>query len=334
MHVVLVNTLWKEGKTDETLLAVKDMEGRGIMGTASLYYDLARCLCSAGRCEEALMQMEKICKVATKPLVVTYTGLIQACVDSGDIQSGGYIFNHMHQFCSPNLITYNIMLKAYLDNGMFEEAKQMFFKLLDNGNSISSKLDGEDKVFPDVYTFNLMLDACAAGKKWGDLEFAYSHMLKYRYHFNAKRHIQIVLDSCRAGKARIMTILHRLFQVELLEATWKDLARADRVPPVPLVKGMFRVQLERGNIAAALACVTDYPSAESQAFSVKFWMKFFVENSDRLSDGTLIILLQEVSRVARNDSRILNNLMASCKEFLRTRSTKLDRVLSETALVC
>ncbi|MCD9637935.1 hypothetical protein HAX54_021486 [Datura stramonium] len=322
-YKVLVDTLWKEGKTDEALLAVEDMERRGIVGTASLYYDLARCLCSAGRCEEALMQMGKICKVATKPLVVTYTGLIQACLDSGDIQSGAYIFNHMHQFCSPNLITYNIMLKAYLDSGMFEEAKQMFFKLLDNGNSISSKLDGKEKVFPDVYTFNLMLDACAAGKKWDDLKFAYSHMLKYGYHFNAKRHIQIVLDSCRAGK------------VELLEATWKDLAGADRVPPVPLIKEMFRVQLERGNIAAALACVTDYASAESQAFSAKFWMKFFVENSDRLSDGTLFRLLQEMSQVAdRNNSRILNNLMASCKEFLRTRSTKLDRVHSETALVC
>ncbi|KAJ8549271.1 hypothetical protein K7X08_032978 [Anisodus acutangulus] len=320
-YKVLVNTLWKEGKTDEALMAVEDMEGRGIVGTASLYYDLARCLCNAGRCEEALMQMGKICKVATKPLVVTYTGLIQACLDSGDIQSGAYIFNHMHQFCSPNLITYNVMLKAYLDNGMFEEAKEMFYKLLDNGNSVSSKLDGKDKVFPDVYTFNLMLDACAAGKKWDDLKFAYSHMLKSGYHFNAKRHIQIILDSCRAGK------------VELLEASWKDLARADRVPPVPLVKEMFRVQLERGNIAAALACVTDYPSAESQAFSVKFWMKFFVENSDRLSDGTLFSLLQEVNRVAKNDSRILNNLMASCKEFLRTRSTKLDRVPSEIALV-
>lgn len=132
-----------------------------------------------------------------------------------------------------------------------------------------------------------------------------------------------------------MTILPGPFQVELLEATWKDLARADRVPPVPLVKEMFRVQLERGDIAAALACLTDYPSAESQAFSAKFWMKFFVENSDRLSDGTLFRLLQEVSRVvARNDSRILDNLVASCKEFLRTRSTKLDRVHSETALVC
>lgn len=54
---MLVNTLWKEGKTDEAVLAVKDMERRGVVGSASLYYDLARCLCSAGRCKEALLQV-------------------------------------------------------------------------------------------------------------------------------------------------------------------------------------------------------------------------------------------------------------------------------------
>jgi hypothetical protein len=33
------------------------MERRGIVGSASLYYDLARCLCAAGRSHEALMQV-------------------------------------------------------------------------------------------------------------------------------------------------------------------------------------------------------------------------------------------------------------------------------------
>ena len=39
---------------DEAVLAVKQMDSRGIVGPASLYYDLARCLCSHGRCQEAL----------------------------------------------------------------------------------------------------------------------------------------------------------------------------------------------------------------------------------------------------------------------------------------
>lgn len=110
---VLVNTLWREGKPDEAIEVVEDMESRGQVGSASLYYDLARCLCSVGRCEEGLKQVDKICKVASKPLVVTYTGLIQACLTNGNIHDATSIFNHMQKYCSPNTVTCNIMLKAY-----------------------------------------------------------------------------------------------------------------------------------------------------------------------------------------------------------------------------
>lgn len=58
-----MNTLWREGKTDEAVSAVEDMERRGIVGSAALYYDLARCLCSAGKCEEALMQVDLSCLI-------------------------------------------------------------------------------------------------------------------------------------------------------------------------------------------------------------------------------------------------------------------------------
>lgn len=57
LATVLLNALWREGKIDEALAAVRDMEKRGIVGTAGLYYDLARCLCSSGRCQEALLQV-------------------------------------------------------------------------------------------------------------------------------------------------------------------------------------------------------------------------------------------------------------------------------------
>lgn len=58
-----MNTLWREGKTDEAVSAVEDMERRGIVGSAALYYDLARCLCSAGKCEEALTQVDLSCLI-------------------------------------------------------------------------------------------------------------------------------------------------------------------------------------------------------------------------------------------------------------------------------
>lgn len=143
--------------------------------------------------------------------MVTYTGLIQACLDSGDVESGLYIFNHMQKFCSPNLVTYNIMLKAFLDHGRFEEAKQLFLTLLDNGNFISREQDYKLRVIPDIYSFNTMLDACAVEKRWDDLEFVYAQMLRYGHHFNAKRHLRLILDARRAGKV-LFDIIQKFHQ--------------------------------------------------------------------------------------------------------------------------
>ncbi|CAI9755216.1 unnamed protein product [Fraxinus pennsylvanica] len=305
-YKVVVNTLWKEGKADEAIMAVEDMERRGIVGTAGLYYDLARCLCSAGRCQEALKQIDKICKVASKPLVVTYTGLIQACLDSGDIQNGVYVFNYMQKFCSPNLITCNIMLKAFLDLGMFEEAKLLFLKLLENGNSVYQKSDYKDRILPDIYSFNTMLDACAAEKKWDDVEFVYTQMLQYGHHFNAKRHLRIILDARSAGKKK------------LLETTWKHLVEAERIPPPTLITEVFCSRLEEGDCNAALSSFLSSPWIGVHVFSKKSWTKILTENGHRFQKDTLVALMHEVSiLVARSENVVLEQLMRSCKEFLK-----------------
>jgi len=54
---VLVRTFWKEGKVDEAVEAVRDMERRGVVGTASLYYELACCLCNEGRWRDAMVEV-------------------------------------------------------------------------------------------------------------------------------------------------------------------------------------------------------------------------------------------------------------------------------------
>lgn len=58
--LVLVRTFWKEGKVDEAVHTVRDMEQRGIKGSASVYYELACCLCNKGRWQEAMMEVSAI----------------------------------------------------------------------------------------------------------------------------------------------------------------------------------------------------------------------------------------------------------------------------------
>ena len=129
---------------------------------------------------------------------MTYTGLIQACLDAGSIENGAYVFNQMENFCSPNLVTCNIMLKGYLDHGMYEEAKMLFQKMLEDG--FNSKSGYEIRVTPDIYTFNTLLEACITDQRWDDFESFYKRMLQSGYNFNIKRHLRMILDACRAGK--------------------------------------------------------------------------------------------------------------------------------------
>ncbi|PPS11952.1 hypothetical protein GOBAR_AA08713 [Gossypium barbadense] len=306
---VLVNTLWKEDRIDEAVSVVQVMEKRGIVGSAALYYDLARCLCSAGRCQEALMQIEKICKVANKPLVVTYTGLIQACLDSGNIENGAYIFNQMQKYCSPNLVTCNIMLKAYLDHGLFDEAKELFQKMSKDANEMSSKCNDLNGVVADSYTFNIMLDACVQRNSWDEFEHVYGRMLRDGFHFNAKRHLRMILDAARAGK------------VELLETTWEEMARDKRIPPLPLIKERFCMKLEKNDYRSAVSCIAIHPVSELQALSKSVWLNLFKENACRFQQETIIGLVEEVEMIigkSESPNAVLDNLLASSKQISRT----------------
>lgn len=139
---------------------------------------------------------------------MTYTGLMQASLDSGNIQDGAYIFERMKEICAPNLVTYNIMLKAYLEHGMFQEAKGLFEQMLENTNHLmSGKTDHKMRVIPDIYTFNTMLDACVAEKRWDYFDHVYQRMLCHGYHFNPKRHLRMILEALRAGKVTFLFFL-------------------------------------------------------------------------------------------------------------------------------
>ncbi|ERN07656.1 pentatricopeptide repeat-containing protein At1g30610, chloroplastic [Amborella trichopoda] len=307
-YKVLVNALWKEGKTEEAVLAVQDMERRGIVGSASLYYDLARCLCSAGRCQEALLQVEKICKVANKPLVMTFTGLMQTCLEVGNVKDGEYIFRHMQKYCSPNIVTCNIVLKSYAQNGFFKEAKDLFQAILDGGAKFRGETDRE-RLLPDKCTFNTMLEACSASKQWDDIESVYMRMVHHGYQFDLKYHLRLVLEASRAGKGR------------LLCTACDHLVQSGRKPPVPIFKERFCNALHSEDYGEAISCAQSL--AAIRIISKKAWLDLFYENSDRFSRGSIVGLLDKVKNTVKDEDNpclTLQNLADSCREFVNAKS--------------
>lgn len=152
---------------------------------------------------------------------------MQASLDSGNIQDGAIIFEKMKEICAPNLVTCNILLKAYLEHGMFQEAKELFEQMLENTNHLRGNTDYKMLVTPDIYTFNTMLDACVAENRWDYFDHVYKRMLYHGYHFNAKRHLRMVLEASRAGKVTFLFffIQIHLFVNDPFMIVWKETYR-------------------------------------------------------------------------------------------------------------
>ena len=58
--LVLVRTFWEEGEVDEAIRIAREMERRGVIGSPSVYYELACCLCNKGRWQEAVMEVSLV----------------------------------------------------------------------------------------------------------------------------------------------------------------------------------------------------------------------------------------------------------------------------------
>lgn len=84
------------------------------------------------------------------------------------------------------------------------------------------------------------------------------------------------------------------------------------------------MKLEQGDYTAALSYVVNFAYVESQVFSRKSWLKFFIENAYRFPDRVLDELVHEGSvLLRRSENPALEHLLDSCKEFLRNQ-TSLD----------
>ncbi|RZC48334.1 hypothetical protein C5167_041294 [Papaver somniferum] len=137
----------------------------------------------------------------------------------------------------------------------------------------------------------------------------YQQMLHHDCHFNTKRHIKKLLEACRAGK---------------------HLIQANRVPPTPIIKERFCMKLEQNDISGAIYCITStsrQTTDELYAFSEKFFLYLFQNNSSRFQKDTLIGLIHELNNIIAGSDR--SNPILSCKEFIMDRAPEADPVPNE-----
>ncbi|KAF6159742.1 hypothetical protein GIB67_030000 [Kingdonia uniflora] len=280
-YKVLVKSFWEEGKMNEAIEAVRDMEQRGVVGTASVYYELACCLCKSGRWREAIMEVEKMKRLPlTKPLVVTFTGMILSCLEGGHVKDCISVFQTMSNHCSSNIGTINAMLKVYGRNDMFAEAKELFeeTKVMDSAcrGTSSFSLD------PDIYTYSSILEASAVAHQWEYFEYVYKEMPLSGFQIDQNKHAWLLVEASRAGKGH------------LLEHMFDTILEAGEIPHTSIFIEMVVQSAIQHNYERAVSLVNGMAHASIQV-SEKQWTDIFMGREDQISRDGLQRLLDILS---------------------------------------
>lgn len=148
------------------------------------------------------LQVEKMKNVSnTKPLEVTFTGMITSSMEGGHIDSCISIFKHMKNRCAPNIGTINTMLKVFGRSDMFFKAKELFEEIKTvRAESDFSLEGGGTLVVPDQYTYTSMLKASASALQWEYFEYVYKEMALSGYQVDQTKHASLLVKASRSGK--------------------------------------------------------------------------------------------------------------------------------------
>lgn len=149
----------------------------------------------------------------SKPLEVTFTGMIVSSMDGGHLDDCISIFEHMKDHCPPNIGTINTMLKIYGCNDMFSKAKELFeeMKKVSPDSSRPSMDGGHAHLIPDEYTYSSMLKTSASALQWEYFEYVYKEMALSGYQLDQSKHASLLQEASRAGKVDYIFLTLYLF---------------------------------------------------------------------------------------------------------------------------
>ncbi|KAI3451917.1 hypothetical protein Pfo_008582 [Paulownia fortunei] len=312
-YKVLVRAFWEEGKVNDAVQAVRDMERRGIIGTASVYYELARCLCFYGRWQDAILEIEKLKDLhPTRPLAVTFTGLIMSSMDGRHVHDCVSLYEHSKTIMAPDIGLINAMLKVYGRNDMFLKAKELFEET--RRNDLGFEGEHGHGSFPkaDAYTFGSMLEASASALQWEYFEYVYKEMTLSGHQADQRKHSALLVEASRAGKWH------------LLEHAFDSILEAGEIPPVSFFTEMACQATIQRDYERAVNIVNTMAHAPFQV-SFQEWINLFERNGDRIDQASLNELQEKLvihdlvkEATVLNLSRALQFIFGSCEDSLNS----------------
>ncbi|CAN7024214.1 hypothetical protein IGI04_024133 [Brassica rapa subsp. trilocularis] len=310
-YKVLVRALWRENKIEEAVEAVRDMEQKGVIGTGSVYYELACCLCNNGRWREAMLEASSLIVGRMKrlenckPLEITFTGLIAASLNGGHADDCVAIFEYMKDKCDPNIGTVNTMLRVYGRNDMFIEAKELFEEIV---------REKESHLVPDEYTYSFMLEASARSLQWEYFEHVYQTMILSGYRIDQTKHVPMLIEASRAGKW------------SLLEHAFDAILEDGEIPHLLFFTEMLCHAAAKGDYQRAITLINTVALASFQ-ISEEEWSDLFEENQDWITQENLQKLSDYIIDCDYVSEPTVSNLSKSLKSLCGSSSSPTQQPL-------
>ncbi|XP_070052052.1 pentatricopeptide repeat-containing protein At5g67570, chloroplastic isoform X2 [Nicotiana tomentosiformis] len=295
-YKVLVKAFWGEGRVNEAIQAVREMEQRGVVGNASVYYEVACCLCYHGMWEEAFLEIEKLKMLHhTRPLAVTFTGMILSSMDGGYVDGCICIFEHSKKHCELDIGIINAMLKVYGKNDMFFKAKELFeWAKTENPGPQLCQGNFSSSHSPDAYTYTSMLEASACSLQWEYFECVYKEMALAGYQLDQSRHAHLLVEASKAGK------------VHLLEHAFDAILEVGQIPHASFFFEILCQATSQHDYDRAVALIKSMVHAPFRV-SEQQWIDLFNNNGERFSHSSLRGLFDVLcSQALVSDSSIVN----------------------------
>ncbi|URE40335.1 PPR repeat [Musa troglodytarum] len=263
------------------------------------------------------MEVEKLQTLhLTKPLEVTFTGMILSALDGGYIADCISIFKHMKDHCTPNIGTINAMLKVYHCGDMFAKAKELFEATKATYCRSKPHSANGSSLQLDAYSYKSMLEVSASAQQWEYFEHVYKEMTLCGHHLDHRKHSWLLVEASRAGKWH------------LLEHAFDTVLEAEQIPHVSLFIAMIFQTIAQQNFARTTSLLNGMAHA-SLKVSESQWASLLQRDMGRFSMERLEDLLNHLqsSNVVMEDPvpNFLKSLQYICgTTLLKDASTSAD----------
>lgn len=199
----LISVMGKKGQTRMAMWLFSEMRNSGCRPDTSVYNSLIAAHLHAKDKDKALVKalayFDKMKGTdRCKPNVVTYNILLRAFAQARNIDQVNALFKDLDEsVISPDVYTYNGVMDAYGKNGMIKEMESVLSRMKINGCK------------PDIITFNLLIDSYGRKQQFDKMEQVFKSLLQSKERPTLPTFNSMIINY---GKARLRDRAESVFQ--------------------------------------------------------------------------------------------------------------------------